>query len=217
MNVKKEFNHEAFEQMPVIGIMRNFSAENINQIVPLYQRAGFTTLEITMNSEGAEEIIKALSKQYPGLNIGAGTVCEMEDLRKAINAGASFIVTPILNEEVIRHCAKNNIPVFPGALTPTEIYQAWKLGAAAVKIFPATYFGPAYIKDLKAPLNKIKLLPTGGISLQNMEAFFKAGATGVGMGSTLFDKQMISEKNFDNLYLHFEKIIAKIKDLIAHQ
>lgn len=214
MNIQNQFSHAAFEAMPVIGIMRSFSFETIEKIVPLYKSAGLTTLEITMNSDGASETIKNLSAAYPGLNIGAGTVCEMEDLHLALEAGASFIVTPILNEQVITYCVANNIPVFPGAFTPTEIYKAWKLGATAVKIFPASRFGPVYLKEIKAPLNKIKLLPTGGVSLENIADFFKAGAIGAGMGSTLFDKEMISKNDFEGLHLHFKKMVSKVNELL---
>ena len=212
--MKNQFSHEAFEAMPIIGIMRNFSFEIIETMVPLYKSAGLTTLEVTMNSEGAYETIKNLSAGYPDLNIGAGTICEMEDLHTALKAGASFIVTPILNENVVTWCVANKIPVFPGAFTPTEIYKTWKMGATAVKIFPASRFGPAYLKEIKAPLNKIKLLPTGGVSLENIADFFKAGAIGAGMGSTLFDKEMISKKDFEGLHFHFKKIVSKVNELL---
>lgn len=211
MNVKNQFSWKFFEAMPVIGIMRNVAPRIIEKIVPLYQKAGLTTLEITMNSDEAPQIIRSLSTQYPDLNIGAGTVLEMADLESAIEAGASFIVTPILNEEVITYCVQNEIPVFPGALTPTEIYKAWKLGASAVKVFPATQFGTAYLKELKGPLSKINLLPTGGISIENIEGFFKAGAVGVGMGSTLFDKKLILKRDFESLYSHFENLSFKVR------
>ena len=211
MNVKNQFSWKSFETMPVIGIMRNVAPKMIEKIVPLYQKADLTTLEITMNSDEAPQIIRSLSAQYPDLNIGGGTVLEMADLESAIEAGASFIVTPILNEEVITYCVQNEIPVFPGALTPTEVYKAWKLGASAVKVFPATQFGTAYLKELKGPLSKINLLPTGGVSIQNIEGFFKAGAVGVGMGSTLFDKKLILKRDFEGLYSHFESLSFKVR------
>ena len=211
MNVKNQFSWKSFETMPVIGIMRNVAPKIIETIVPLYQKADLTTLEITMNSDEAPQIIRSLSAQYPDLNIGGGTVLEMADLESAIEAGASFIVTPILNEEVITYCVQNEIPVFPGALTPTEVYKAWKLGASAVKVFPATQFGTAYLKELKGPLSKINLLPTGGVSIQNIEGFFKAGAVGVGMGSTLFDKKLILKRDFEGLYSHFESLSFKVR------
>ena len=211
MNVKNQFSWKSFETMPVIGIMRNVAPAIVETIVPLYQKADLTTLEITMNSDEAPQVIRSLSTLYPDLNIGGVSVLEMADLESAIEAGASFIVTPILNEEVITYCVQNEIPVFPGALTPTEVYKAWKLGASAVKVFPATQFGTAYLKELKGPLSKINLLPTGGVSIQNIEGFFKAGAVGVDMGSTLFDKKLILKRDFEGLYSHFESLSFKVR------
>ncbi|MBN1925967.1 MAG: bifunctional 4-hydroxy-2-oxoglutarate aldolase/2-dehydro-3-deoxy-phosphogluconate aldolase [Prolixibacteraceae bacterium] len=210
-----KFSLDKFEKIPIIGILRNFSDDVIKNIAREYFRAGLTTLEITMNSPNAEPMISFLSKEYPGMNIGAGTVCEMSDLFKALDAGASFIVTPILNDEVISFCVNNNIPVFPGAFTPTEIYKAWKLGASAVKIFPAAMFGPAYVKEIKGPLNDIKLLPTGGVSLSNIEEFFRNGATGVGMGGTLFEKELIDKSDYQGLYKHFQKYVQAIKSILS--
>ena len=208
------YNSALFDSMPIVGIMRNYPSEIIKKIIPYYRKAGLTTLEITMNSFNAKEMISYLSEEYPELNIGAGTVCEISELINAIEWGASFIVTPILNEDVIEFCNNNNIPVFPGAMTPTEIYKAWKLGATAVKIFPSVLFGPAYVKELKGPLNDIKLLPTGGISLNNIQEFFKNGATGVGMGGMLFDKQLIADENYDGLYHHFVNYAQKVKEVV---
>jgi 2-dehydro-3-deoxyphosphogluconate aldolase/(4S)-4-hydroxy-2-oxoglutarate aldolase len=148
---------------------------------------------------------------YAGkLNIGAGTVCTEQELESALNAGAQFIVTPIINEAVIRSCVAKGIPIFPGAFTPTEIYNAWSLGATMVKIFPNSVLGADYIKDVKAPLNKIKLVPTGGVSLDNILEYKKAGADGYGMASHLFDKKLIQEKNWDGLKAHFSEFVKKI-------
>jgi 2-dehydro-3-deoxyphosphogluconate aldolase/(4S)-4-hydroxy-2-oxoglutarate aldolase len=152
----------------------------------------------------------ALENEHYGLNIGAGTVCTKDDLDAALEAGAQFIVTPVLSKKVVKSCVKKGIPVFPGAYTPTEIFQAWSLGASMVKIYPATALGPGYIKDLKAPMNQLKLLPTGGVSLENMEAFLKAGANGLGIGGQLFDKKLIQDKNWDGLKAHFLQFVQKL-------
>jgi 2-dehydro-3-deoxyphosphogluconate aldolase/(4S)-4-hydroxy-2-oxoglutarate aldolase len=212
-----KFQQGLFDKMPVIGILRSVSLEVINKIVPYYKKAGFTNLEITMNTENVKDIIAQLSTENPDMNIGAGTVCSLDDLHSALNAGASFIVTPILNKEVITYCAENDIPVFPGAFTPTEIYRANDLGATAVKVFPATQLGPQYIKDVLAPLNTIKLVPTGGVSKENIQEFFKAGAWGVGMGGSLFDKKMIAANNFESLQSHFNTIAEKVRNIIKQQ
>ena len=204
------FSWELFTKVPVVGIIRGLSVDDVRQILPIYREAGLTTIEITMNTPDAEAMIQyAVTHERNGLNIGAGTVCTEDDLEKALTAGAQFIVTPILNKKVVKACVKRSIPIFPGAFTPTEIYNAWKLGASMVKVYPATSLGPDYIKDVKAPMNQLKVLPTGGISLSNMAAYFKAGADGVGIGSHLFDKALIQQKNWAGLKSHFEKYVQK--------
>ena len=203
-----QFSQELFQKLPLVGIVRNISFEAIQQILPLYLAAGFTTIEITMNTPGVEEIIAHALEKYAGsLNVGARTVCTEEDLKKALEAGAQFIVTPIIDENVIRSCVAQGIPIFPGAYTPTEIYKAWSLGASMVKVYPATALGPEYLKDVKAPLNQVKLMPTGGVNLDNLANFLKAGADGFGIGSQLFDKKMIQEENWPALQMHFEAYV----------
>ncbi|WP_138475357.1 bifunctional 4-hydroxy-2-oxoglutarate aldolase/2-dehydro-3-deoxy-phosphogluconate aldolase [Dyadobacter bucti] len=205
------FSWELFQKTPIVGIIRNISMEDVVKILPIYREAGLTTVEITMNTPDATEMIRyALENESEGLNIGAGTVCTKDDLDQALEAGAQFIVTPIINKKVIKSCVKKNIPIFPGAFTPTEIYNAWTLGAGMVKIYPATSLGPEYIKDLKAPMNQLKLLPTGGVGLENMSAFLKAGANGLGIGGQLFDKKLIQEQNWEGLKAHFRQFVQKL-------
>ena len=207
----QEFSWNGFSKVPIVGIIRNLSFDTIEKILPIYLSAGLTTIEITMNTQAAEEIIRFAADKYMGqLNVGAGTVCNTDELDQAIRAGSQFIVTPILDPDVVRTCVSKNIPVFPGAYTPTEIYQAWKLGASMVKVYPATSLGPEYIKDVKAPLNKIKLMPTGGINLDNIQTFIKAGADGLGIGSQLFDKTLIKDQNWEGLELHFKQYVSKL-------
>lgn len=206
------FSQELFKKAPIVGIIRNVSLEDVKQILPVYRQAGLTTIEITMNTPGAGDIIRyAIEHESEGLNIGAGTVCTKEDLENALAAGAQFIVTPIINKKIIKSCAKKGVPIFPGGYTPTELYNAWTWGATMVKIYPATSLGPEYIKDLKAPLNHLKVLPTGGVSLENMDQFLKAGADGLGIGSQLFDKKMIQNKDWAGLQAYFEKFVEKLK------
>ena len=207
----QEFSWNGFSKVPIVGIIRNLSFDTIEKILPIYLSAGLTTIEITMNTQAAEEIIRFAADKYKGqLNVGAGTVCNTDELDMAIRAGSQFIVTPILDPDVVRTCVSKNIPVFPGAYTPTEIDQAWKLGASMVKVYPATSLGPEYIKDVKAPLNKIKLMPTGGINLDNIQTFIKAGADGLGIGSQLFDKTLIKDENWKGLELHFKQYVSKL-------
>ena len=210
--MKNEFKADKFDEMPVIGILRNVPLPDIEAILPYYIRAGFTNLEVTMNSNGAEETIRHLSENFPSLNIGAGTVCDKNDLKRAVKAGASFIVTPVVDEKVIKKCVKWGIPIFPGAFSPLEIYSASKYGATGVKVFPANHLGPSYIKDVLAPFQHLKLYPTGGVNLENISAYFKAGAKGLGMGGTLFLASLLETKEYENLGLHFEKVAMAVKN-----
>lgn len=210
--MERHYKQVLFDKMPVVGILRNVPLNVIEAILPYYKKAGFTTLEITMNSENVCEIISRLSEDNPDMNIGAGTVCTMADLKKALDAGASFIVTPILDTAVVIYCKQHTIPIFPGAYTPLEIYTADKLGATAVKIFPATQLGAGYIQEVLAPLSHLKLLPTGGVSVENIASFFKSGAVGVGMGGSLFDKILIANEDYDGLYRHFKAIAEKVNN-----
>lgn len=207
--MKNTFSWELFQKMPVIGIMRSFTLEQVEKIAAPYAAAGLTNLEVTMNSAAAEQSIAWLVKNYSEtLNIGAGTVCSLPDLDKAMAAGARFIVTPILNKKVIKACVEAKVLVFPGAYTPTEIYKAVEWGAAMVKVFPAGKLGPEYIKEVLAPLNYLKLVPTGGITRDNCINFFKAGARGVGMGSSLFPADLIQHGQWaalEEFYVQFVK------------
>lgn len=205
------FSWQLFQKAPIVGIIRGLTMNELSYILPIYREAGLTTIEITMNTPDAEKMIRyAVENEQQGLNIGAGTVCTKDDLKKALEAGAQFIVTPILDKKVVKACVKNETPIFPGAFTPSEIYKAWSLGASMVKVFPATQMGPSYIKELKAPLNQLKLLPTGGVSLDNMAEFFNAGADGVGMGGQLLDKNLIQEKEWDKLKTHFSQFTKQL-------
>ena len=206
------FSWERFLSVPIIGILRNIPIEDVAQILPRYIKAGLTTVEITMDTPNAETIIRfALDRYSEKLNIGAGTVCNITDLNRAVEAGAQFIVTPIIDEQVINVCVRDQLPIFPGAYTPSEIYRAWTLGASMVKVFPATALGMNYVRELGGPLKQIKLLPTGGIGLDNFWGFLEAGAAGLGIGGQLFDKKIIKDRNWEALTEHFEKFVKKIQ------
>lgn len=198
------FSWELFDKIPVIGIIRNLTVADINFVLPIYKQAGFTTIEITLNTPEALSVISSLALEYKGeLNVGAGTVFTLDDLAAAITAGANFIVTPIFKAEVVKKCVSMEVPIFPGAFSPTEIYEAWELGASMVKLYPASVVGSDYVSAVLAPLNKVKLMPTGGIHLSNMLAFMKAGATSLGIGSELFDKKIIQKRDSEAMLNHF--------------
>ncbi len=187
------FSCALLQELPIVGILRGFALGQVTEIVRAARRGGLRNIEITMNTpDAARQIREAVTIADGQLNIGAGTVINLELLDRALVAGAAFVVTPTVEPKVIAECANQKIPVFPGAFSPTEIVRAWELGAMMVKIFPAESVGPGYIRALKAPLPHIKLLPTGGVDLKTLPDFLKAGADGFGIGSPLFDRQRVA-------------------------
>jgi 2-dehydro-3-deoxyphosphogluconate aldolase/(4S)-4-hydroxy-2-oxoglutarate aldolase len=162
-------------------------------------KGGISVLEITMTVPGAVRMIEELSAEVdPEVIIGAGTVLDAQTARACIDAGAQFIVSPALDLGTIALCGQQGILVMPGVLTPTEVVTAWTAGADFVKIFPAGAVGGAsYLKALKAPLPQVKMVPTGGVSLQNAATFIKAGAEALGIGGDLVDTKALREGRDD--------------------
>jgi 2-dehydro-3-deoxyphosphogluconate aldolase/(4S)-4-hydroxy-2-oxoglutarate aldolase len=181
----------------LIPVVRAESADQAISAVEAIKAGGVDVLEVTMTVSGAISVIEQLAKAYGGeALIGAGTVLDPETAQACIQAGAQFIVSPALNEETIAFCRDNDIAVFPGALTPTEVLRAWNAGADAVKVFPAGAVGGAsYLKALKAPLPQIELVPTGGVNLKTAADFIKAGAMALGVGADLVDVKALRDGN----------------------
>ncbi|WP_162415444.1 bifunctional 4-hydroxy-2-oxoglutarate aldolase/2-dehydro-3-deoxy-phosphogluconate aldolase [Cyclobacterium roseum] len=210
--MKKAFSWEAFEKAPIVSIFRNLESEDLIRVASCFQEAGISTMEITMNSDNSKNDIAHLVKEFGEvLNIGAGTVCDLNGMHEALEAGAQFIVTPISDVDVINYCVAQKIPVFPGAFTPTEIFKTWQMGATMVKVFPAGSMGPAYIKDVLAPLNDISLMPTGGVNASNIAAYFEAGAKAVGVGSALVPKEFLKNKDWKGLTNHLHSFLEAYK------
>jgi len=173
----------------VIPVVRASSAEDAIQVVEAIKAGGISMLEITMTVPGAVQVIAQLVKRFGDETVvGAGTVLDPEVANACIAAGAQFIVSPALNLETIECCRDQDIPIMPGALTPTEVVTAWNAGADFVKVFPCGAVGGAsYIKSLKAPLPQIELVPTGGVNLKTAASFIEAGAAAIGVGADLVD------------------------------
>lgn len=186
-----------FKKKPVLGILRGVEIGLIEPLIETVISAGLAALEITMNSAGAPELIRK-ARQVCGnrLTLGAGTVLTLQDLKSALQSGASFIVTPVLVKDVVEYCVKNKIPVFPGAFTPQEIYQAQEAGATMVKVFPAKFFGPEYFRELKGPFNNIEFLACGGVTPDNLKDYFVCGASAVSFGASVFRKDWLAVKDF---------------------
>ena len=179
----------------LIPVVRAESADLAMRAVEAIKAGGVDVLEVTMTVPGAIDVIAKLAATFGAeVVIGAGTVLDPDTASKCVQAGAQFIVSPALNEETISFCRRNDVAVFPGALTPTEVVHAWNAGADAVKVFPAGAVGGAsYLKALKAPLPQIELVPTGGVSLKTAADFIKAGAMALGVGADLVDTKALRE------------------------
>ncbi len=192
------FNVDLFTRLPVVGILRFFGRSEVEKLVQASIEGGLSNIEVTMNSEGAADLIRLTREIMGGRgNVGAGTVTTLETLEEALTAGATFIVTPAIVPDVIRACVERKVPVMPGAMTPTEILTAWRMGATMVKVFPADQLGPGHLKAVKAPFPEIPLMPTGGVTVETLPAFRKAGADAFGVGGPLFDKKQAAAGNWD--------------------
>ena len=158
---------------------------------------GIKIIEITWNSYRPRDLIEKLRLELPDCIIGAGTILNMEDLKEAESAGAQFIFSPHVSQNLIRVANERKIPIVSGALTPTEIITAWQLGANCVKVFPVQSLGGInYLNSLQIPLSGIPLIPTGGITLENARDFIEAGAMAVGLSSKLFPPQLVAAKDW---------------------
>ena len=202
-------NLQAFRRKPLMGIVRGIASDDLEPVVEHVIEAGLETLEITMNTAGAPELIGRAQEISGGrLTLGAGTVLETAALEAALDAGATFIVLPTLVEEVVSICVERGVPVFPGALTPTEVYAAWRAGAAMVKVFPAKVFGAEYFKQLKDPLGELSLLACGGVSAETLEAYARAGADAFAFGASVFRADWIASRDYVRLTDAIRQLIA---------
>lgn len=200
-----------FKELPVIGILRGVRAEILEPLVETVVSSGLKTIEITMNTPRAPELIQQMRRFSGGhLTIGAGTVLTMDELRSALDCGATFIVMPTLIDDVVDYCVKKSIPVFPGALTPGEIYKAWSAGATMVKVFPAKYFGAGYLKEIKGPFNNIELLACGGVNPDSIGSFFSCGASAVAFGASIFKPEWLDTGDLSLIEKSIKTLIAAI-------
>ena len=190
----------ALSNLGVIAIIRTQSAEAVAPVVEALMAGGLNTIEITMTVPGALEIIRQTRAKFgEKVLLGAGTILDAKTCQAVIATGAEYIVTPIMRPELVAAAHALGKPVALGAYTPTEAQLAHEAGADFVKIFPADGLGPNYIKNLKAPLPHLRLVPTGGVTPQNVGDWIRAGATAVGVGSALVSAQVLKDQNWPEL------------------
>jgi 2-dehydro-3-deoxyphosphogluconate aldolase/(4S)-4-hydroxy-2-oxoglutarate aldolase len=199
------------EQLGVVAVIRLRDPGKLRAVVDAIVAGGVRALEVTMTVPGAVELIRGLAPTLPeGFLLGAGTVIDAETARAVIDAGAQFVISPVFKREVIVACHERGVPVAPGCFTPTEILEAHEAGADIVKLFPATTLGPQYIKDVRAPLPQVKLMPTGGVSPENAGDWIRAGAAAVAAGSSLLDAAAIESGRFDVITANARRFVENV-------
>jgi 2-dehydro-3-deoxyphosphogluconate aldolase/(4S)-4-hydroxy-2-oxoglutarate aldolase len=199
------------ERVKVVSIIRGNFGDAWLEIGAALIEGGISAVEITLNSEGALDGIQKLRSQFGDqAAIGAGTVLTPEEVDQVVDAGAQYIVAPNTNPDVIARCLQRGVLAIPGAYTATEIEFAYRLGAGLIKVFPAMPIGPDYFKALRGPYPHIPMMATGGIEIDNIQDFLKAGCVGVGLGSTLVGKDVLQPGGLDRLREKAQKISALV-------
>jgi len=202
----------AIETFGVIGVIRLKSAGRLQSVADALAAGGVRALEVTMTVPGAVDLIRQLAPALPdGFLLGAGTVLDSATAVRVIDAGASFVVSPVLRPDVIDTCHERGVVAVPGCFSPTEILAAHERGADIVKVFPSTSLGPAFIKDVLGPLPHLKLLPTGGVTIENAGAWIAAGAVAVGLGSALVSAAVVEQGRFDAITENARRVVAAVK------
>jgi 2-dehydro-3-deoxyphosphogluconate aldolase/(4S)-4-hydroxy-2-oxoglutarate aldolase len=192
----------------IIALIRADSSESLLDCARALSAGGLNVIELTMTTPGAIKMVAEVSRKLPDVLIGLGTVLDAATARAGVSAGAKFIVTPAVRPEVIKACGQLEVPILSGALTPTEIVSSADLGADVVKIFPAEFFGPAYIKSLRAVFPQIELLPTGGVTVQTIAAFLRAGAFATAAGSSLLDPSALKARDWSAITARAREFVA---------
>jgi len=212
MKQSREATRAAIEDAGVVAIIRMKEPDRVRAVIDAIAEGGVRVLEVTMTVPGAVDLIAKLAPTMPaGFCFGAGTVVDAATVTRVVDAGAQFVVSPVFRREVIAACHDRGVPAMPGCFTPTEILDAWDAGADIVKVFPATALGPAFFKDLRGPLPQVKVMPTGGVSIDNAGEWIKAGAVAVGVGTALLDAKAIAAGNYAVLRSNAERIVRNVR------
>lgn len=199
---------EHFKQTRASAILRTPLADAAGPAMEAAVRGGFTIIEFTLNTPGALDLIRDFTTR-PELTVGAGTVLTAEEAHAAVDAGAKYLVSPVVDEAVIAVAVERNIPMMPGCATPTEMLRAHRLGASLQKLFPQQ--DPVWVRQTLGPMPFLNIVPTSGVHLNNCAAFLKAGAFAVGFVNTLFDANDLANGTFDRIEERARKMLAEVK------
>lgn len=198
----------------IVAVIRAPSGELLAEVAEALLAGGVEVMEVTFTVPGAIGVLQQVAQRLGDrILLGAGTVLDPETARAALLAGAEFIVSPSTNIEVIRLCRRYDKLVMPGAFTPTEVVTAWEAGADIVKIFPSDFVGPAYFKALHAPLPQVRLMPTGGVTLETAADFLRAGACALGIGGSLVEPRAVAAGDFHRI----ESLARKFVEIVRSE
>ena len=202
---------DIIQKHKIVAIVRLDDLSTAQHITEALVEGGIRVIEFTLTNPDAVKTIAAMRKTVDeSVAIGAGSVITVDQVRAVADAGAQFVVSPVSKQDVIAACLKRDLPAMPGAFTPTEIQQAWEWGASVVKVFPANHLGKRYIKDVKAPLPHLRLMPTGGINVDNLCEFLDLGAFAVGVGSSLINNDAVADRDWNRLRKNAERYVQQL-------
>lgn len=214
--MKKDEILEDLLSRKAVAVIRVQEEDKLQKVIEALYEGGITCAEITMTVPNAIDLIKKMSENLgEKVLIGVGSVLNGAVAGEAVKAGAKYVVSPILKKEIIDTAHRFDVPAMPGCFTPTEIQTAYEWGADLIKVFPADVLGMEFFKGILAPMPHLKLMPTGGVTLTNAGEWLKAGASAVGLGSALLDKQALKEENYEKITRNAESVMACINDYIS--
>ncbi len=195
----------------VIAVVRRNEAGSLRRAAEAVVAGGIGAFEVTLTTPGAIDAVRELvAADIPGCLIGAGTVLDEAAAREVIDAGARFVVSPTLEPDVIRYCVEHEVVCIPGALSPSEILRAWRLGASLVKVYPACSVGPEFFRNILAPLPFLRLVPSGGMTLENAAEWIDAGAAAVSMAAALLDPVLVRNGRWDELTTRARRLVDSV-------
>lgn len=196
-----------------VAVVRMADSGRLVRLAEAIAEGGVTAIEITMTTPNALAVIEETGRQLgDAVTVGVGSVLDAETARRAVDAGARYVVSPVFKPEIVEEAHRLGVPAMPGCFTPTEILTATEAGADVVKVFPADVVGPAFFKGVRAPMPHLKMMPTGGVSLTNAGDWIRAGAVAVGVGSALLDKQAIADGDWATLTQNARTLRQSVED-----
>lgn len=199
----------------IIAIIRGDSGvDELVRVVEALAVGGLNCIEVTMNTPGALDCIAKASEKFQGSEVlmGVGTVLDAETCRMAILAGAQYVVSPIVSRPVIEMAHRYGKPVLPGALTPTEIHGAWEMGGDLIKVFPNILGGLSYLKAVRGPLEQIPLVPTGGVTVENLADYVKAGAAAIGVGGGVVSQKQLETRDYVGITVSARRMVDALRE-----